>query len=86
MSSSDIKKTLPEFEVSNTPTLSNLETVPEESTEIQASVFYEDVNDKNFSDDGFCGFSDDDDEGYYYDLNTGETYTKSEYRYSIRAY
>ncbi|CAG8599206.1 17612_t:CDS:2, partial [Racocetra persica] len=37
-------------------------------------------------DDGFCGFSDDDDEGYYYDLNTGETYTKSEYRYSIRAY
>ncbi|CAG8684867.1 248_t:CDS:1, partial [Ambispora gerdemannii] len=84
-SSSDIKKTLPEFEVSNTSTLSNLDTVPEEetesrvsnsSTEIQASVFYEDVNDnednyKNFSDDGsFCGFSDDDDEGYYYDLNT----------------
>ncbi|CAG8636279.1 9471_t:CDS:1 [Paraglomus brasilianum] len=65
-SSSDIKKTLPEFEVSNTSTLSNLETVPEKSTEIQASVFYEDVNDKNFSDDGsFCGFSDDDDEGYY---------------------
>ncbi|CAG8561504.1 736_t:CDS:2 [Ambispora leptoticha] len=59
-SSSDIKKTLPEFEISNTSTLSNLDTVPEESTEIQASVFYEDVNDnednyRNFSDDGsFC--------------------------------
>ncbi|CAG8731183.1 1920_t:CDS:2, partial [Racocetra persica] len=34
----------------------------------------------------FCGFSDDDDEGYYYDFNTGKTYTKSEHRYSIRAY
>ncbi|CAG8634576.1 7951_t:CDS:2 [Ambispora gerdemannii] len=35
-------------------------------------------NDKEEDDDGFCGFSDDDDEGYYYDLNTGETYTKSD--------
>ncbi|CAG8614453.1 2087_t:CDS:1, partial [Paraglomus occultum] len=36
-------------------------------------------DDKNFSDDvSFYGFSDDDDEGYYYDLNTGETYKKSE--------
>ncbi|CAG8622197.1 1180_t:CDS:2, partial [Diversispora eburnea] len=36
---------------------------------------------ENFSDDNddrsFCGFFDDDDRGYYYDLNTGETYTKS---------
>ncbi|CAG8558174.1 8015_t:CDS:2 [Diversispora eburnea] len=36
---------------------------------------------ENFSDDNddgsFRGFSDDDDGGYYYDLNTGETYTKS---------
>ncbi|CAG8623529.1 3208_t:CDS:2, partial [Diversispora eburnea] len=38
-----------------------------------------DDNDENFSDDGsFCGFSDDDDEGYYYDLNTSETYAKSD--------
>ncbi|CAG8519914.1 4542_t:CDS:2 [Ambispora leptoticha] len=43
-------------------------------------------NNKEEDDDGFCGFSDDDDEGYYYDLNAGKTYTKSEYRYSIRAY
>ncbi|CAG8637943.1 240_t:CDS:1, partial [Funneliformis caledonium] len=35
---------------------------------------------------GDDGFSDDDDEGYYYDLNTGETYTKSDRRYSISAY
>ncbi|CAG8630769.1 19863_t:CDS:2, partial [Racocetra persica] len=51
-----------------------------------------DYDDEDFSDDNnedddkddrsFCGFSDDD-EGYYYDLNTGETYTKSEHRYSI---
>jgi len=34
-------------------------------------------NDKEKDDDEFCGFSDDD-EGYYYDLNTGETYTKSD--------
>ncbi|CAG8556977.1 5413_t:CDS:2 [Paraglomus brasilianum] len=33
---------------------------------------------------GFCGFFDDDEEGYYYDLNTGETYTKSDR--SIYAY
>ncbi|CAG8650987.1 449_t:CDS:1, partial [Ambispora gerdemannii] len=37
-----------------------------------------DSNSEPSDDDGFCGFSDDDDEGYYYDLNTGETYTKSE--------
>ncbi|CAG8601635.1 4347_t:CDS:2, partial [Acaulospora morrowiae] len=36
-SSSDIKKTLPEFEVSNTSTLSNLDTVPEEETESRVS-------------------------------------------------
>jgi hypothetical protein len=49
-------------------------------------------NDEEEDDDGFCGFSDD--EGYYYDLNTGKAcrrqshsgYTKSEHRYSIRAY
>ena len=35
-------------------------------------------NNEEEDDDGFCGFSDDDDEGHYYDLNTGETYTKSE--------
>ncbi|CAG8605642.1 14334_t:CDS:2, partial [Ambispora leptoticha] len=35
-------------------------------------------NNEEEDDDGFCGFSDDDYEGYYYDLNTGETYTKSE--------
>ncbi|CAG8850823.1 933_t:CDS:1, partial [Racocetra persica] len=33
----------------------------------------------NEDDRGFCSFSDDDEEGYYYDLNTGETYTKSEH-------
>ncbi|CAG8648093.1 10796_t:CDS:1, partial [Paraglomus occultum] len=38
----------------------------------------------NEEDESFCGFSDDDDEGYYYDLNTGETYTKS--NRSIYAY
>ncbi|CAG8477005.1 14050_t:CDS:2 [Ambispora leptoticha] len=35
-------------------------------------------NSEPSDDDGFCGFSDNDDEGYYYDLNTGETYTKSD--------
>ncbi|CAG8560545.1 7955_t:CDS:2 [Ambispora gerdemannii] len=57
-----------------------------------ANATRDNENDDEFSDNneeeddgGYCGFSDDD-EGYYYDLNTGETYTKSEYRYSIRAY
>ncbi|CAG8689157.1 230_t:CDS:1, partial [Ambispora leptoticha] len=43
-------------------------------------------NDNEFSDnnkeednDGFCGFSNNDDEDYYYDLNTSETYIKSDY-------
>ncbi|CAG8796328.1 21891_t:CDS:2, partial [Gigaspora margarita] len=27
-----------------------------------------------------------DDEGYYFNTNTGEAYTKSKYRYSIRVY
>ncbi|CAG8845075.1 10211_t:CDS:1, partial [Racocetra persica] len=50
---------------------------------------FSDDNDSfnNNEDDGeFCGFSDNDDEGYYYDFNTGKTYTKSEYHYSICAY
>ncbi|CAG8581925.1 16464_t:CDS:2, partial [Dentiscutata erythropus] len=38
----------------------------------------------NEEDGSFCSFSDDDDEGYYYDLNTSETYTKS--NRSIYAY
>ncbi|CAG8644920.1 12227_t:CDS:2, partial [Ambispora leptoticha] len=57
-----------------------------------ANATRDNENDDEFSDNneeeddgGYCGFSNDD-EGYYYDLNTGETYTKSEYRYSIRAY
>ncbi|CAG8447413.1 8942_t:CDS:2 [Ambispora leptoticha] len=37
-----------------------------------------DSNSELSDDDGFCGFSDDDDEGYYYDLSTGETYRKSD--------
>ncbi|CAG8515826.1 7049_t:CDS:10 [Ambispora leptoticha] len=36
--------------------------------------------------DRFCGFFDNDDKDYYYDLNTSKTCIKSEYRYSIRAY
>ncbi|CAG8511128.1 11797_t:CDS:2 [Ambispora leptoticha] len=39
---------------------------------------FSDNNEEEDDDGGYCGFSDDD-EGYYYDLNTGETYTKSEY-------
>ncbi|CAG8732176.1 15080_t:CDS:2, partial [Cetraspora pellucida] len=50
----------------------------------------EDFSDNNNEDDdkdnrSFCSFSDDD-EGYYYELNTSETYIKSEHRYSIHAY
>lgn len=50
---------------------------------------------ENFSDDAkdfFNNEADDkdiavfDDEGYYYNSNTSEAYTKSEHRYSIRAY
>ncbi|CAG8639264.1 4646_t:CDS:2 [Paraglomus brasilianum] len=53
-----------------------------------ANATRDNENDDEFSDnneeEGFYGFSDDDDEGYYYDLNTGETCTKS--NLSIYAY
>ncbi|CAG8532455.1 10872_t:CDS:2 [Paraglomus occultum] len=46
--------------------------------------FSDEFTNDNEEDGSFCTFSDDDDEGYYYDLNTSETYTKS--NRSIYAY
>ncbi|CAG8603290.1 4144_t:CDS:2 [Ambispora gerdemannii] len=75
---SEKKESLPEEEVS----------IPDNSLDFNLdSSDVDNVDNENFSDNerkdryNFSGvFSDDDDEGYYYDLNTGETCTKSESR------
>ncbi|CAG8625543.1 16898_t:CDS:2, partial [Racocetra persica] len=73
--------------------LSNDRDFDSSEVKIQVSIpddedFNYDYNDEDFSDnnnedddkddESFCGFSDDN-KDYYYDLNTGETYTKSEH-------
>ncbi|RHZ44424.1 hypothetical protein Glove_726g7 [Diversispora epigaea] len=84
-----------EYEVSE-----KKESLPEEEVSIPDNFLnfnldspdVDNVDNENFSDNeredkyNFSEVFSDDDEGYYYDLNTGEAYTKSEHRYSIRAY
>ncbi|CAG8791994.1 2711_t:CDS:2, partial [Racocetra fulgida] len=85
--SEETKKTLPETEIK----IKILEDTKANDSKAQSLItVLSDDEPENFSDDeeftndneedgSFCGFTDDDDEGYYYDLNTGETYTKSEH-------
>ncbi|CAG8822485.1 38398_t:CDS:1, partial [Gigaspora margarita] len=48
--------------------------------------FSNNYNEDDDKDDGsFCGFFDDN-KGYYYNLNIGKAYTKSEHHYSIHIY